>query len=215
MMTLSRGRAADRKTTSHPRSSSRTCVNRTHSRAAIVAIAAVSMIAGASVSPSQRVHAQSAVPPPGVAAGAPPLAVPGPVDVTGVWIDHTGRGAVEIVPCGLRVCGYLYWIKDTITKQGQPLIDSRNPDRTRRNKPLCGTQILLNLAQEKAVRIGHIWGGGSIYNPEDGELFDAEIKLNSANELTVLGYAGMKFLGETFAWKRAPADLQRCGPPRV
>ena len=74
---------------------------------------------------------------------------------------------------------------------------------------------MINLAQEKPARIGHVWGGGSIYNPEEGEKFDVEIKLASANELSVLGYLGVKFLGETYTWKRAPADLARCGPPRV
>ena len=137
------------------------------------------------------------------------------MEVTGVWIDHTGRGAIEIVPCGTRVCGYVYWVKDAVSKQGQPLIDSKNPDVKRRNKPMCGTQILINLAQEKAAQVGHVWGGGSIYNPEEGEMFDAEIKLKTANELSVLGYLGLKFMGESFVWKRAPVELARCGPPRI
>ena len=25
-------------------------------------------------------------------------------DVTGTWIDHTGQGAVQIQPCGERMC---------------------------------------------------------------------------------------------------------------
>jgi uncharacterized protein (DUF2147 family) len=33
----------------------------------------------------------------GAAAQAPPA------DVTGLWIDHTGQGAVEIAPCGDRI----------------------------------------------------------------------------------------------------------------
>ena len=136
-------------------------------------------------------------------------------DVTGVWIDHTGRGAVEIVPCGTRVCGYVYWVKDLVNKQGQPIVDANNPDPRLKNKPICGTQILSNLARGQANAIGHVWSDGSIYNPDDGGKFDAEIKLTSANELSVLGYLGLKFMGETFSWKRAPADLVRCGPPRT
>lgn len=144
----------------------------------------------------------------------PPVTAPAP-EVTGVWIDHTGRGAIEIMPCGTRLCGYVYWVKELVTKQGQPVVDANNPDPKHRNKPICGTQILIDLAQEKPARLGYIWGGGSIYDPERGEKFDAEIKLASANELTVLGYLGLKFMGESFTWKRAPADLVRCGPPRI
>ena len=31
---------------------------------------------------------------------------------TGVWIDHTGRGAVEITNCGGALCGRVVWLKD-------------------------------------------------------------------------------------------------------
>ena len=34
---------------------------------------------------------------------------------TGVWYDHTGRGAVEIIKCGTnnnQLCGSVVWLKD-------------------------------------------------------------------------------------------------------
>lgn len=157
-------------------------------------------------------------PEPLAAQGTAATSAPAPAtqpDVLGVWIDHTGRGAVEIVPCGLKACGYIYWVKDTVGKTGQPVVDAKNPDPKRRNKPICGTQVLIDLARQKPARIGNIWGGGSIYDPEEGEKFDVELKLITADEMSVLGYAGLKFLSETYTWKRAPVDLARCGPPRV
>ena len=30
----------------------------------------------------------------------------------GVWIDHTGRGAVEITDCGGALCGKVVWVAD-------------------------------------------------------------------------------------------------------
>jgi uncharacterized protein (DUF2147 family) len=147
---------------------------------------------------------------------APPVTLPlGEPSVTGVWIDHTKRGAIEIVACGKRVCGYVYWVKDNVDRKGRPNIDSNNPDPQRRGKPMCGTQILVNVAKQGPTKIGHVWGGGSIYDPEAGSSFDVELKLISANELSVLGYLGMKFMGEQFTWTRAPAELARCGPPRI
>ncbi len=154
---------------------------------------------------------------------APAAATPAPTqlapqtepNVIGVWIDHTKRGAIEILPCGARLCGYIYWVKEPVARNGKPVLDANNPDPARRGKPMCGTQILVNLEQKERTRIGHVWGDGSIYNPEEGQSFDAEVKLISPNELNVLGYLGVKFMGEQFTWTRAPAELARCGPARI
>jgi uncharacterized protein (DUF2147 family) len=114
-------------------------------------------------------------------------------DVTGTWIDHTGQGAVEIRPCGEHMCGRVVWLKDPA-------------HRSRTGRPICGAQILGALRRQET----NAWSSGWIYNPEDEERFNAEIKLQNDNTLLVTGYLGIKLLGETFTWKRAPADLQRC-----
>lgn len=31
---------------------------------------------------------------------------------TGIWVDHTGRGAVEITDCGGKLCGKIIWLQD-------------------------------------------------------------------------------------------------------
>jgi uncharacterized protein (DUF2147 family) len=114
-------------------------------------------------------------------------------DVTGTWIDHTGQGAVEIRACGEHMCGRVVWLK--------------NPaHRSRTGRLICGAQILGALRRGET----NTWSSGWIYNPEDEERFSAEIKLQSDNTLLVTGYLGIKLLGETFTWKRAPSDLQRC-----
>ena len=105
-------------------------------------------------------------------------------DATGVWIDHTGQGAVEIGPCGDRLCGRVIWLKNPLHK-------------SRSGKPICGTQILGDLRP----RPNNTWEAGWIYNPEDEERFSAEIKLKNENTLLVTGYLGIKILGETYTWK--------------
>lgn len=127
---------------------------------------------------------------PGAAAQAPAA------DVTGVWIDHTGQGAVEITPCGERICGQVVWLK--------------NPShKSKSGKLICGTQILGDLRREAS----NAWESGWIYNPEDEERFSAALKLVNANTLHVTGYLGIKLLGETFTWKRSTRPLERCAPP--
>jgi uncharacterized protein (DUF2147 family) len=126
----------------------------------------------------------------GVAAAQNPAP---PADVTGLWIDHTGQGAVEIAACGNRVCGRVVWLK--------------NPNhKSRSGKRICGTQILGDLRREGAKA----WGEGWIYNPEDEERFSAALELAGANTLKVTGYLGIRLLGETFTWTRATVSLQRC-----
>ena len=54
------------------------------------------------------------------------------------------------------------------------------------------------------------WDQGWVYDPEQGQAFDAAIQLNSTDRLVLTGYKGVKFFSKSFLWKRAPADLPRC-----
>ena len=118
--------------------------------------------------------------------------------VAGVWIDHTGQGAVEITPCGPNMCGSVVWLKNPLKK-------------SKTGRPICGAQILGDLRK----RPNEAWEDGWIYNPEDEERFSAEIKLKNESTLLVTGYLGIKLLGETFTWKRAPDTLERCAGKRA
>jgi uncharacterized protein (DUF2147 family) len=143
---------------------------------------------------------------PPAAANAPPP--PGPI---GTWIDHTGRGAVTIEPCGAGLCGRIVWMQQPFDKAGQPLRDIRNENRRLRDRPICGLQVIGDL---KPMRDGS-WDGGWIYDPEEGESYDVELRLRDPNVLQVKGYKGLKFLSETFQWKRADVPLTPpCPPPQ-
>ena len=54
----------------------------------------------------------------------------------------------------------------------------------------------------KPMRDGS-WDRGWIYDPEQGESFDVEVRLRAPDLLQVTGYKGLKFLSETFQWRRA------------
>lgn len=133
---------------------------------------------------------------------APPAPSPGEA---GVWIDHTGRGAVEIAPCAEALCGRIVWLKEPTDKVGQPLRDAKNGDRAKRSQPICGLQILGGLKRQPDGS----WDNGWIYDPEQGESFDVELRLRSVDVLQVKGYKGLKFLSETYQWRRA---LEPPGP---
>lgn len=124
---------------------------------------------------------------PVVVAGAATAQAGSPV---GTWIDHTGRGAVEITQCGNALCGKVVWVKAAADKEG------------------CNIQIIGNVKP-----VGAKWDGGWIYDPEKGEKYDVELTPVGDNKLKVLGYLGMKMFGETMMWTRAPASLDRCDKP--
>jgi uncharacterized protein (DUF2147 family) len=120
------------------------------------------------------------------------LAAAGPASAqspaTGIWIDHTGRGAVEITECGANLCGRLVWFKDKANKKG------------------CGVQIIGN-----AKPVGKdTWDGGWILDPEKNEKYSVELKPIGADKLRVMGYMGSKLFSETMIWKRPTAELERC-----
>ena len=74
---------------------------------------------------------------------------------TGLWYDHTGRGAVEITDCNGKLCGRIVWVKDANHKEG------------------CGFQIIGDV---KPVAGGK-WDGGWIIDPEKDpkHKYDVEI----------------------------------------
>ena len=131
-----------------------------------------------------RVAALAAV----LLSSAPALAAGDP---QGVWMNDTGRGAIEIKDCGGKLCGHVVWVKDTAA-------DAKG----------CGRQIIGDLVSESSG----VWGGDDawIYSPEKKKNYNVEITPLADGTLKVKGYAGIKFLSKTMIWTKAPSDLQRC-----
>lgn len=111
-------------------------------------------------------------------------------DPTGVWVNDTGRGAIEIKPCGSSLCGHVVWVKDTTDTNG------------------CGRQIIGDLVSTG----GGVWGGDEawIYNPDKKKNYNVEVTPLSDGTLKVKGYAGISFLSKTMIWTKAPDNLARC-----
>ena len=132
--------------------------------------------------------------------------------IEGVWIDHTGRGAVEIKACGKsRVCGHIVWLQEPNFKDGRPLTDGNNPTPALRKRTICGLPIISNMALQRDGS----YDNGKIYDPEKGETFDVAAKLLAKDTLQITGYLGVKFLSETFKWRRATTAVERCDGPKA
>lgn len=107
---------------------------------------------------------------------------------TGIWLDHTGRGAVQITDCGGNLCGRIVWIKDS------------------NNGNVCGKQVIGNA---KPIAGGK-WDGGWILDVDEDRKYQVEITPLSNGNLQIMGYLGSKLLSETMIWTRAPADTKTC-----
>lgn len=127
----------------------------------------------------------------------------------GVWLDDTGDGAVEIYPCGDRLCGRIVWLKNPINSQGKPLHDAYNPDAALRSRPICGLPMLRDL---RRMNDGS-WDFGTVYDPKKGSQHEAAIKLLRPDRLQLTGFGLGRLLSKSFIWTRAPAELELCTAP--
>jgi uncharacterized protein (DUF2147 family) len=122
-----------------------------------------------------------------------------PDAVLGTWLNGTKRGQILIYKQGGTYFGKLVWlIEPTDPVSGKPRTDNKNPDPTRRTRPLMNLPLLYNFKYDG----GNVWSDGKIYNPEDGKEYNCKMTLKTPNVLDVRGYVGVAFLGKTQTWTR-------------
>ena len=124
----------------------------------------------------------------------------------GIWYDDSGDGAIKIEPCGDKLCGKIYWLKEPLNAKGQPLVDAHNPDSTQRTRTICGLPIFGGLVRQPEGGYDTGW----VYDPKEGKSYSFAVASDGPDKLQVTGYMGMKLLGRTMVWTRAPATLPGC-----
>jgi uncharacterized protein (DUF2147 family) len=84
------------------------------------------------------------------------------------------------------------------------VLDSSGPSTcekctdSRKGKPILGMEILSNLK-----KVGESYSGGQILDPDDGEIYRAEMKLKEQGaKLDLRAYIGIPLLGRTQTWIR-------------
>jgi uncharacterized protein (DUF2147 family) len=101
---------------------------------------------------------------------------------TGVWRLSNGKVTVRVSPCGSSLCGKVVALKKPRDDKGRLRRDKENPNPALRSRPVVGLTILSNM---KAGGNGY-WTG-TIYNPDDGNTYRSEMKLQNANTMRVDG----------------------------
>ncbi|AXS40296.1 DUF2147 domain-containing protein [Breoghania sp. L-A4] len=111
-------------------------------------------------------------------------------DAKGVWARPSGTSRIQISSCGKALCGKLVWLKN-------PRKDDKNPDKSKRDRPLLGVQTVINM-----VPSGDDSWKGKVYNAEDGKTYKGVMELTAPNKLKLEGcvLGGLICKGET--WNR-------------
>lgn len=142
------------------------------------------------------VHASLA----GVALTLPLAAHAAPaIDPSGTWLTEDGRARIRVEKCGPaedRLCGYVVWLKSPTTDDGQPRVDLKNPDPSKRTRPSLGHQLLLGLTKNAEGRYE-----GKVYNSEEGKNYDVSVWSEEPAKLNIRGCLVVVLCG-TQTWSR-------------
>jgi uncharacterized protein (DUF2147 family) len=106
-------------------------------------------------------------------------------DPTGTWLTQEKDAQVRIAKCGQGYCGTLVWLRDAIDPaNGKPVLDDKNPDPSKRTKPLMGTMIAIDF---RPASDGPERWQGRFYNSDNGNFYDGSLSLADPSRLTVRG----------------------------
>ena len=97
----------------------------------------------------------------------------------GYWVTPEGGSVVQIEQCGANLCGQIVGLRTT-RKPGDSPNDVHNPDKAKRDQPICGLMMMGSLAPAKAAGK---WEGGWVYDPDSGDTYKAEMKLDGPDKL--------------------------------
>jgi uncharacterized protein (DUF2147 family) len=124
---------------------------------------------------------------------------------TGLWWAEGGAAQVEIVRCADALCGRVAWLRSPFDEHGCELRDVENPNPTQRARSVLGMNLLHDL-RASPEQPGE-WGG-EIYDPTSGRTYDAVLRMEGPDRLSVRGYLGIRLLGRTTTWLRVGTQDQ-------
>jgi uncharacterized protein (DUF2147 family) len=142
-----------------------------------------------------------------IAATALAAAGSGADAIVGTWRtepgEQGGRAHVEISRRGDQLVGTIVKLEEPNfaaghERAGQPKVDLENPDPAKRERPIVGLRILSGFTHDGDGQ----WSGGTIYDPANGKIYKARIRLKGRDTLDVRGYVGVPLFGRTTTWKR-------------
>ncbi|MDN5850795.1 MAG: DUF2147 domain-containing protein [Nitrococcus sp.] len=124
----------------------------------------------------------------------------------GVWLNEESSVAVRIARCGSGLCARIVWLAKPYHDNGELKRDRHNPDSGKRQQPLCGLRMAWGYRQKD----DHLWSGGVIYVPKEGETYSSSLSLVAPDKLLVRAYIFMPLFGKTVVMHRTTPPDQDC-----
>jgi uncharacterized protein (DUF2147 family) len=119
-------------------------------------------------------------------------------DPSGTWLTQSGDSRIKLSDCGGAVCGTLIWMKEpNDAATGKPKTDKKNSDEAKRNRPLIGVPIVLNM---KPAGTGK-WTG-QVYNAEDGKTYSGNLTFPGGDSLQLQGCALGGMICKSQTWTK-------------
>ena len=122
----------------------------------------------------------------------------------GYWVDEDNSFVVEVSRCGERLCGELVGLQPSDAHK----LDVRNSDKAKRQRSLCGIDVMGNLKRSPGEH--GKWEGGWVYNPKDGKTYQSEMRLDGPDRLKVRGYVLGPLFGKNLNLYRESSVSYRC-----
>ncbi len=107
----------------------------------------------------------------------------------GLWLTQDRHGVVEITDCGGELCGRIVGI-------GQFLPDGSTPHDAH-----GVSDCHLKLMPDMKPTGENLWRG-NIYDPQNGETYDAEMHVDDHDMLRLRGFIVLPLFGSTQVWTR-------------
>ena len=117
----------------------------------------------------------------------------------GTWLSQEGDTKVHVADCAGKLCGTVVWLGKPIdAKTGKPKTDKLNPDPAKRSHPLLGLLVVRGLSPSGPDK----WSG-TIYNADDGNIYQASMTVQGASTARVQGCV-LGILCKSQTWTRSP-----------
>src|SRR5262245_52875816 len=88
--------------------------------------------------------------------------------IEGLWLVENKEAHIRVERCGENLCARIVWMKDPTDEKGRPPLDVNNPDKSLRNRPILGINLLKEVPAEPDA--DGLWSG-RIYDPQRGKYY--------------------------------------------
>lgn len=133
--------------------------------------------------------------------------------ILGTWAtDPEGEGGqahIEIFLHGDTYSGKIVWLYEPLYtaddedgEEGEPKIDTNNPDPALQSRPIMGLEMMQGFVFDGK----ETWKKGTIYDPDNGKTYKCKLRLGDDGVLNVRGFIGFSMIGRTSKWTRVKTD---------